>query len=382
MAESYNSESVDISSIPDELAHFSQEFGKGTDYVLAGGGNSSWKANGIMQVKASGSRMATITKDDFVAMDLSALDAIWAKTYPSNTEEREAQALADLMAAKLPGQEHKRPSVESLLHSLFPEPLVMHTHPNLVNGLTCSARGPEIAEELFGDQVLWIPNIEPGYILAKTVRDAMAKLPNPVRIVFLENHGIFISGFDRQHIWDQYDWIFSELSQYLESQGYNDLPTHNLSVSPELQSAQKVILQVWNDLGLGNPQVLPFNHEVLLPYLKDSLHFLPLELSLTPDHIVYSGFKPLFVQSITMVYDQVKHYQSRYGELPKVIAFQNLGACALGATDNKAIDAKDLFLDGASIVTRAKWFGGPQGMPDELVTFIRNWEVEKYRAGK
>ena len=103
-----------------ELVSFSNLYGSNEELVLAGGGNTSAKDGNVMYIKGSGTRLADITAEGFVKMDREKIAEIFTKTYPDNDKEREALSLADLMAAKLPGQENKRPSVETTLHSLFP----------------------------------------------------------------------------------------------------------------------------------------------------------------------------------------------------------------------------------------------------------------------
>ena len=106
--------------IIDKLTEFSNFYGSNEELVLAGGGNTSAKEGNVMYIKGSGTRLADITADGFVKMSRSKIAEIFTKTYPDNDKEREALSLADLMAAKLPDQENKRPSVETTLHSLFP----------------------------------------------------------------------------------------------------------------------------------------------------------------------------------------------------------------------------------------------------------------------
>lgn len=172
-----------------KLVEFSRRYGSDPELVLAGGGNTSMKENGVLHVKGSGCSLSTIRSVDFVAMDLEKLLAICGKHYPTDDKEREAMFLADVSAAKLPGEERKRPSVEALLHALFPQRYVLHLHPALINGLTCGADGRHIAAELFPG-VIWVSACRPGYTLAKRLAD---KIGPGTNTVLLQNHGVFFA---------------------------------------------------------------------------------------------------------------------------------------------------------------------------------------------
>lgn len=131
----------------DELVGFSNFYGSDPSLVLAGGGNTSAKADGRMWVKGSGTALATITAQGFVEIDLSKLGEIFEKSYPDSDSEREALVLQDLMTSRVPG-ETKRPSVETTLHALFPQTYVLHLHPAKVNGITCSKGGESAARRV------------------------------------------------------------------------------------------------------------------------------------------------------------------------------------------------------------------------------------------
>src|SRR6056297_2699478 len=181
----------------DDLVYLSRRYGSNPDWVLAGGGNTSFKDESTLYVKASGFPLATIGPEGFARMDRSALAKIWKAEYPEAEREREAAALADLMAARVEGED-KRPSVETLMHELFPYPLVVHTHPSLVNGITCAHDGEQAAKRLFGSRLLWVPAIEPGYILARemqrTAREHEERTGTFPKLVLLQNHGLVIAG--------------------------------------------------------------------------------------------------------------------------------------------------------------------------------------------
>ena len=102
------------------LAAMSNKYGSNPAYVLAGGGNTSFKSKENLWIKGSGTALATIKAEDFVVMDRSKLNLMWTADYPENEAARESAVLQDMMDARVEG-ETRRPSVETLLHDLFPQ---------------------------------------------------------------------------------------------------------------------------------------------------------------------------------------------------------------------------------------------------------------------
>lgn len=200
----------------ESLVEFSRKYGSDPELVLAGGGNTSMKGNGVLYVKGSGCALATIRPEDFVALDIGKLTAIFDKEYSPVEMERESQFLADVMDAKLPGQEGKRPSVEALLHGLFPQRYVLHLHPALINGLTCGRDGEAWAKKLFGDRVIWVSANRPGYILAKSL---YGKLNESTKMVLMKNHGVFFAADTAQELGQLLDEMVTALKA-VAGEGY------------------------------------------------------------------------------------------------------------------------------------------------------------------
>jgi len=117
----------------DPIVQLSRRYGANPEYVLAGGGNTSQKEAEVIAVKASGTSLATIDEDGFVLLSMPQLLALFNTQFSADPAVREKEVLDKLLAARLPGQT-KRPSVETLLHALFPYAFVVHLHPALVNG--------------------------------------------------------------------------------------------------------------------------------------------------------------------------------------------------------------------------------------------------------
>jgi rhamnulose-1-phosphate aldolase/alcohol dehydrogenase len=161
-----------------------------------GGGNTSSKTVlpdhlgrrvRVLWVKGSGSDLATVTAASFTGLRLDEVLPLLERERMSDTE----------MVAYLahcffePGR--PRPSIETLLHAFLPAAEVDHTHADATNFLACAADGERLARELFGDELIWIPYLRPGFSLSRQV--ALAVRENPrARLVILAKHGLITWG--------------------------------------------------------------------------------------------------------------------------------------------------------------------------------------------
>lgn len=277
------------------LVKMSNTYGSNPAYVLAGGGNTSVKDDTTLYVKGSGTQLATIKAEGFVKMDRARLNEIMKTEYPANDVERESAYLADVMAAVTDDDKTKRPSVEALLHNLFAYTYVLHVHPTLVNGLTCGKGAQALCEELLGKDVLWIDICKPGYTLARICYEKMnaykEETGKDVQVLLLQNHGIFVAADTVEEIGVLFDGVISKLEKQVKR-------TADVSeaVTPEKEQAAQKLSEL-----LGHAvEVVPAAE--MDNFVKDKTSAAPLLKPFTPDHIVYCGPYPLFVENI----DQAK----------------------------------------------------------------------------
>ena len=139
----------------EQLIEISQKYGKDSRYVIAGGGNTSYKNEEKLWVKASGCALATITEDGFAVLDRKKLNVISEKTYSSDTATREEEVKNDLAAACL--TKDRRPSVETSMHNALSASFIVHLHPTMVNGLMCAQNAEAKTAELFGNDAVYVP---------------------------------------------------------------------------------------------------------------------------------------------------------------------------------------------------------------------------------
>jgi rhamnose utilization protein RhaD (predicted bifunctional aldolase and dehydrogenase) len=101
------------------LIEISKYYGSNKDYVIAGGGNTSFKDNETIWIKASGQSLAELTEDGLVALNREKLHIISSKVYSEEPAAREQQVLADMFQSILDPGKNKRPSVETSLHEII-----------------------------------------------------------------------------------------------------------------------------------------------------------------------------------------------------------------------------------------------------------------------
>ena len=367
-----------------DLIEVSQFYGKQKDYVLAGGGNTSFKNDQYLWVKASGFSLATITEDGFAKLDRSLLAGISTKKYPEEALKREDEIIKDLVKSRFEPGKGQRPSVETSLHNLIGFSLVVHTHSTKVNGLMCSNQAKEKTFELFGDEVIYIGYVDPGYILFKEVEKAIGRYRlqkgHEPAIIFLQNHGVFVGGNSIEDIHKTYNLIEEKLDQV-----YGAKPNDEIFDFDSL--ADQIVPAVRMMFSKDGLKTLRLSNSPILNNYLQKKNQQAISAPFTPDGIVYANSSFLFIDFegdvevfLKSVKNEIEAYQKNIGKLPKVIFASGLGVLVIADHAEGAEVLVDVVKDHCKIARFAESFGGQHPMTKAQITFIENWEVEQYRA--
>ena len=241
---------MDILTTITELSH---AFGT-PEYVKAGGGNTSCKTADTLWVKPSGTTLAGLKPETFVAMDRAALARLYSASAPAEATARE-ELVKNMMAAAVKPETPGRASVEAPLHDSITARYVVHTHPAAVNGLTCAVGGRAAAARLFPD-ALWVPYIDPGYTLCMAVREAIqlykAEKGVEPSLMFLENHGVFVAGDTEDDICATYARVMDTLKkQYCEMGISAEVAVGAMPSEAQVAGWRRVLDRGLRGLGLG-----------------------------------------------------------------------------------------------------------------------------------
>ena len=359
----------------DNLIAVSRKYGADSRFVIAGGGNTSYKDATHLWVKASGHALATIDEEGFAVMDRARLDAMATKTYPADATEREARVKEDLADANL--TRGRRPSVETSLHNCMNFSYVVHLHPTLVNGLMCSVTAEKRCAELFPD-ALYVAYTDPGYTLFKKVYDAIgqwkAQRGSEPQVIFLQNHGIFVAADTVAEI----DAIYEDVMTKLEAL-VAPLPEGETPVCDCVSEVLPAIRQILSRGGRGLKTLQVTKNALVDEFLANPKSVLT---PFSPDGIVYCKSEYIVVDGenkAAEAEEKIEAYVTRRGHTPKVLLIKGIGLVAVGDNAKNARVITEVFLDAMKVAFYARSFGGEHGMEPAWIDFIDNWEVENYR---
>jgi rhamnose utilization protein RhaD (predicted bifunctional aldolase and dehydrogenase)/NAD(P)-dependent dehydrogenase (short-subunit alcohol dehydrogenase family) len=367
-----------------QLTEISKYYGVSKDWVIAGGGNTSYKDEETIWIKSSGQSLADLSEEGLVALNRAKLHVISSAVYSDDPVIREEQVKCDMHASMTDPASGKRPSVETSLHELMNFKFVVHLHPTIINGLLCSRNAKSLTNKIFGDSVLFVPYIDPGYTLFKKLESEIIsfreKHSAEPQIIFLENHGSFV-GADTP---DEIKKIYEELIKKISGQ---------LPVMPEVTDLpynpvmHKVLPGLRMILSAEKPGVIRFRNNTLISkFYQNQQEFHKISLPLTPDIIVYCKTRYLFIEqsgTAEKILDsfryQLPHFIDEYGYSPKVIVIKDMGIFAISDSYASAESCLDVYEDLIKISYYASQCGGIKFLTPEQVAFIDQWEVENYR---
>jgi len=340
------------------IVELSHEFGT-PDYVKGGGGNTSVKNETTLWVKPSGTTLGGLTEETFVTLNRAKVNELFEVETPAESAARE-ELVKNFMAEAVEN-EAGRPSVEAPLHNILNTRFVVHTHPFLVNGLTCAADGESVTKQLFPD-ALWVEYIDAGYTLSMELKGRIEQYTlehgKGPEVILLKNHGIFVAADSAEEIRDLYDGVMETLRLEYEKAGIRD--TLEIADAEPAPQTEEQIRRLFEADG---------------QHVVSCGMFTCVPGPITPDHLVYARAFP-FTDELSE--EAAEKYRAKHGFAPKVVVGANR-VFGIGITRNNAELALELAQDGAQVMQLAEAFGGIDYMTDRAREFIENWEVESYR---
>jgi len=385
----------EASRFADELAlrvYTSRLLGREKTLVLHGGGNTSVKIarpnlfgepETILYVKGSGRDLATIEQGDFSPVRLEPLLRLAQLDSLSDAQ------MVNALRCSMTDASAPTPSVEALLHGLLPHRFVDHTHADAVIAITNTPDGWKRIQALYGNRVVMIPYIMPGFALAKLCARMLASESLEDKIgMILMHHGVFSFGETARLSYERMIDLVSRAEEYLKGQGAC-IEAPAIRLPAPIRHDLAVLRQKVSEAA-GFPVILTTENDASVMHFvrRADIATLSQQGPATPDHVIRTKRVPLLgreVQAYALAY---KEYFAQYAPLspkpltmldpaPRVILDPDLGMSAIGRTAQDASVVRDIYRHTIDIILRSAALGGYQALPAQDIFEIEYWELEQ-----
>jgi len=401
----------DLSDL-DVLVYASRLIGAETSLVVWGGGNTSIKrverdhrgrAVRVLRVKGSGSDLKSIQKKDFPGVLMDDILALLER------EAMEDQEMVDYFTHALLEPASPRPSIETPLHGFLPAPAVIHTHADAIVSLTNHDRCPEVLRQVYGDEVIALAYLRPGFPIAKQVARAFEARPK-ARAVLLEKHGTICWGATVRDAYLATIELISRAEEAIAHQARGRVRFGGVEIAtPSPADRRRVAIAVAPSLrGLVSRDrrvIMTFDDsaDVIEFATSKDARQLCLVGPATPDHTLYTKRLPCFVpadrpgdpQAVTaatqasvnrFVTDYTAYFtaHNRGGAtlidpLPRVIVVAGLGMFTVGKDRRTSSIVNDIYRHTISVLGAASSFGRYASLSAQDAFDIEYWPLELYK---
>ena len=412
---------ADSLSTLERLVYRSNLLGSDRSLANQGGGNTSAKETvvdhvgrdvRVLWVKGSGTDLATITVAGFPGIRLDDVLPLFERESMRDGE------MVDFLLRSAFRPDQPRPSIETMLHAFIAAPHVDHTHPDAVIALTSNPRGRELAERVFGEEMVWLDYQRPGFEMSRRIAQLL-ELKSSARAVLLEKHGLVTWGETGEESYEATIEFVSRASRAIEEAaggrfglgGQTSTPltelgdvrfllSHALPVlrGALLEDADGVILEVDRSaeaVAFATAARTPDVSQIGAP---------------CPDHLINTKHKPLFVEwdhqrkdGVELAdalrsgvaaysnwyrdyYDRNLGAETRQFEIdpagPRVVLIPGVGIVTAGADAGRARLARDLYRRAIAVEDAADAVGGFLSLSEAEAFAIEYWPLERYKVAQ
>ncbi|MBE0513857.1 bifunctional aldolase/short-chain dehydrogenase [Sulfurimonas sp.] len=386
-----NEEARNYKTDLDLRVYTSRLLGRDASLVLHGGGNTSVKSiatnlfgeiEEILYVKGSGWDLATIEAEGFAPVKMEMLLKMAELKELSDTDMVKYQRLA------MTNPSAPNPSVEAILHAIIPFKFVDHTHTDAVVTITNTQGGEEKIKELYGERVLVIPYIMPGFVLAKLIYDMTRDVDwSKLEGMVLMNHGLFTFNDDAKNSYEKTIELVERAERYLETKGAN-LHVEKSDASLELLTLAKIRKEVSSLKGRATISILN-DSDLAVHFSKQNVEKIATEGPLTPDHVIRTKRVPAilgddfradladFVKEYKKYFEANKTTETLLNPAPNFAILKGAGTLSFGANAKEANIIKDINDHTFEAILKAEKLGGYKALSAQHIFEVEYWSLEQ-----
>jgi rhamnulose-1-phosphate aldolase/alcohol dehydrogenase len=400
---------------PGKLLYRSNLLGADKRITNYGGGNTSAKVletdplTGekvrVMWVKGSGGDVGTIKLDGFATLYLEKLEALKGIYKGVEDEDRMVGFLPHCTFNLNP----RAASIDTPLHGFVPFDHVDHMHPDAIIAIAASKNSKELTQQIFGDDIGWLPWRRPGFQLGLDL-EAFVKANPTAKGVVLESHGLFTWDNDAKACYELTLAIINKAIEWFaaETEGktiFGGALANSLSVAERRAIAARLMPEIRGRIGREERKLGHFDDQDAVLEFVNSKDLKPLGNLGTscPDHFLRTKIRPLIldldtakpdVDALTAGLDKAleayradysRYYEAcRHDNSPKMrdpnpVIFLIPGVGMLSFAKDKATAriAGEFYVNAINVMRGASTVSEYQGLPEQEAFDIEYWLLEE-----
>ena len=380
----------------DLRVYTSRLLGRDSSLVLHGGGNTSVKSSAtnlfgetedILLVKGSGWDLATIEGEGFAPVKMDMLLKMAELKELSDEDMVKNQRLA------MTNPSAPNPSVEAILHAIIPFKFVDHTHTDAVVTITNTEGGEDKIKELYGDKVLIIPYIMPGFVLAKLIYDMTRDVDwNELEGMVLMNHGLFTFNDDAKKSYEKTIELVDKAENYLADKGAS-LHVQSEELHVDLLELASIRKEISNIKGHATISILNDSDEAI-HFSKQDIQTISQQGPLTPDHVIRTKRVPAilganfesdlnsYVESYKQYFEDNKKDETLLNPAPNFAILESGGTLSFGKNAKEANIIKDINEHTFEAILKAEKLGGYKALSAANIFEVEYWSLEQAKLKK
>jgi len=375
----------------------SQLLGRDPSLVLHGGGNTSVKLRetnvlgetvDVLHVKGSGWDLATIQEPGFAPVQLDHLQRL-ARLESLSDPQMVSELATHVLRPGAPA-----PSVEAILHAILPYRYVDHTHADAVLAVTNTADGAQRVRAIYGDEVVVIPYVMPGFELARLCGCEFPRQAHAGTLgMVLLNHGIFSFGDSAREAYERMIVLVGRAEDYLaRRRAPVGARAHGSAQALAGTVSRQELAQLRRELSTcaGFPLILATHTdpETLAFAQRGDLPALSQQGPATPDHVLRTKRVPLLGRDVAAYAAHYREYFARHAgrspspvtmldPAPRIVLDPAFGLGSAGRTVREAGMARDIYAHTIQVILDATALGGYQALPEEDLFDVEYWDLEQ-----
>lgn len=377
-----------------QRVYTSRLLGQDPDLVLHGGGNTSVKCRernlfgeevDVLVVKGSGSDLGDIDEAGFARLRLDHVARLAGLDVLSDTAMAEQLLVASVVAGG------PAPSVEAILHAVLPHRFVDHTHADAVVTLTDTPRADEVLAEVYGEEVVVVPYVMPGFRLARACAARVEEALRPgVAGMVLVNHGIFTFAESARESYEAMIELVARAERYLVGHRRSPSGPGREPIGATSRRVERAELRAAVSAAAGAPVVISGHSDdaVMAFVRRPDLATISQRGPVTPDHVIRTKPLPLLGRDVDgyaaryRAYFEAHRHRGDVGlrmldPAPRVILDPQLGMCCVGATAADAAITEDIYRHTMKVILDATALGGYQPLSLADLFDMEYWELEQ-----